>query len=156
MDWTLQKATELGAAGFIPLQSARSVVRISGERETRKVHHWQSVVLSACEQCGRNRVPEVASPMEFHDWLGTLGPDGNGDLVRLLLDPEGAMSMGDLPETRNILMLVGPEGGLAPHEADAARQAGFRSLRLGPRILRTETAPLAAMTVLQARFGDLG
>ena len=158
MDLTLQKATELGVADFVPLASERCVVRLRDERAGRKRLHWQNVVASACEQCGRNRLPAVAEPADIHAWLAALGRDtaaGPAAGTRLLLAPGADAGMAQLPRAERVILLVGPEGGLVPAEIDAALHAGFRAVRLGPRTLRTETAPLAALAALQLLWGDL-
>ena len=153
MDLILQKATELGVSQFVPLTSLRSNVRLSPGTAARKVEHWQSVVASACEQCGRNRVPEVAQPAS----LAAAVQAASG--VKLLLaadDQAEALPavLGRHAERESVTLLVGPEGGLDPEEVRIARLAGFTACRLGPRILRTETAGLAALAALQALAGD--
>ncbi len=155
MDLTLQKATELGVTAIVPLACERSVVRLSAERAVRRLEHWRQILISACEQCGRNQLPQLAPVMDLDDWLASLGPSQD---QRLLLDPlaEVGMAAVRLPPASGVLLLVGPEGGLAGHECAAARRSGFESARLGPRVLRTETAPLAAIAILQALHGDLG
>jgi 16S rRNA (uracil1498-N3)-methyltransferase len=152
MDLTLQKATELGVAQIFPLATKRSVVRLSDERAERRVAHWQHVVAAACEQCGRNRLPEIHPPEPFPDWLSRLPAQEGG--LRLVLSPAAAQGLADLPPPPSVLLLVGPEGGLTPDEVDLALQFGFASVRLGPRILRTETAALAAISAMQALWGD--
>lgn len=150
MDFTIQKAVELGVAEIVPVESRRSVTRLSGERAGKRVAHWQGVAASACEQCGRNRVP-IVSPVEALDsWLGRPA-DG---ALRLMLAPGAEVSLVDLPPATNVQLLIGAEGGLDPQEVIAAQQVGFRAVRLGPRILRTETAGLAAMATMQALWGD--
>jgi len=151
MDFTLQKAVELGIGHIQPLASERSVVRLSGERAEKRVAHWQGVVISACEQSGRNRVPEVASIRPLLDWLGQ--PDGSG--LRLMLSPTAEVGLRDLPQPAgNVTLLVGPEGGLSPAEAETAQRYGFTPVRLGARVLRTETAALAALAAMQTLWGD--
>lgn len=150
MDLVLQKATELGVASIQPVITARSVVRLSSERQERRHAHWQNVVVAACEQCGRNRIPTVAPTMPLADLLGALPVEGD----RLLLSPEGETQLRALPAPDRITLLIGPEGGLAPDERDMAHNVGFTAVRFGPRILRTETAPLAAMAAIQALWGD--
>lgn len=151
MDFTLQKAVELGIGNIQPLASERSVVRLSGERAEKRVAHWQGVVISACEQSGRNRVPEVAPIRSLLDWLGQ--QDGPG--LRLMLSPTAEVGLRDLPKpTGNVTLLVGPEGGLSPAEAEAAQRYGFTPVRLGARVLRTETAALAALAAMQTLWGD--
>ncbi|MDP3482065.1 MAG: 16S rRNA (uracil(1498)-N(3))-methyltransferase [Sulfuricella sp.] len=150
MDFTLQKAVELGIGNIQPLASERSVVRLSGERAEKRVAHWQGVVIAACEQSGRNRVPEVAPIRPLLDWLGQ--QDGG---LRLMLSPVAEVGLRDLPKpTGNITLLIGPEGGLSPAEAEAAQRYGYTPVRLGARVLRTETAALAALAAMQMLWGD--
>jgi 16S rRNA (uracil1498-N3)-methyltransferase len=151
MDFTLQKAVELGIGNIQPLASERSVVRLSGERAEKRVVHWQGVVIAACEQSGRNHVPEVAPIRPMLDWLGE--QDGPG--LRLMLSPVAEVGLRDLSKpTGNVTLLVGPEGGLSPAEAEAAQRYGFTPVRLGARVLRTETAALAALAAMQTLWGD--
>ena len=150
MDFTLQKAVELGIGNIQPLASERSVVRLSGERAEKRVAHWQGVVVAACEQSGRNHVPEVAPIRPLLDWLGQ-----QDEGLRLMLSPVAEVGLRDLPKpTGNITLLVGPEGGLSPAEAEAAQRYGFTPVRLGARVLRTETAALAALAAMQTLWGD--
>jgi 16S rRNA (uracil1498-N3)-methyltransferase len=152
MDWTLQKATELGVRRIQPVLSARSVVRLDGHQGERRLRHWQAVVASACEQCGRSMLPLVEAPLELPRYLET--PRGDG--LRLVLAPDGAGSIGGLAAgLASVELLIGPEGGLDEAEVAAAERAGFDRVRLGPRVLRTETAGIAALAVLQALAGDL-
>lgn len=152
MDYTIQKAVELGAAAIQPLLAERCVVRLSGERAEKKRAHWQGVVVAACEQCGRNVVPEVLPLLAFRDWLQQPGPD---DGLRLLLAPGAATGLHDLSRPAGVItVLAGPEGGLSPTESEDALRAGFTPLRLGPRVLRTETAAVALLAALQALWGD--
>jgi 16S rRNA (uracil1498-N3)-methyltransferase len=151
MDHILQKATELGVTRVIPVQSARSNVRLDAGAAARKQEHWQGVATAACEQCGRNRVPEVGQPMT----LGAALQSTTADLKLLLLPEAGANPL-PTPPPHSIALLVGPEGGFDPQEIDAARQHGFTACRFGPRVLRTETAALAALAALQFAAGDLG
>lgn len=155
MDFVLQKATELGATRIIPIVSERSIVRVSGERAERKLEHWRNVVLAACEQCGRNRPPVIPPMAELLPWLAGL-PASDASGARLLLAPDGVSGAGSLAREPRVTLLVGPEGGLAAHEREAAEHASFKPVRLGPRVLRTETAPLAALAVLQTLWGDFG
>lgn len=151
MDLTLQKATELGIARIQPLESERSVVRLSGERAAKRVAHWQGVVVSACEQCGRNQIPQVEPIRRFYNWLGIAEPSG----LRLMLSPGAAQGLRDLPRPEQpATLLIGPEGGFSEAEITSARHAGFTPIRLGARILRTETAALAALAAMQALWGD--
>ena len=154
MDYTVQKAVELGIAAIHPLAAARSVVRLSGERAEKRVAHWQSVVVSACEQSGRNRVPPVAPVAELAAWLAR-PVAGEAGALRLLLSPAGATRLRDLPRPAAfIVLLAGPEGGFTPEEEAAARHCSFTPVRLGPRVLRTETAAVAALAAMQALWGD--
>jgi len=152
MDLVLQKATELGVAGFVPVASERSEVRLDGERVDKRVAHWRNVVIAACEQSGRARVPSVAIPVALPQALQTLEPAS----TRLLLDPVATLVAGDLDldASRHVVLAIGPEGGWSPRDRSALVGAGFQGLRLGPRILRTETAGIAAIAALQALHGD--
>ena len=154
MDLILQKATELGVAGVVPVHSRRSEVRLDAERAAKRLAHWRSVVIAACEQSGRACVPEVAPPRPLVMALEALPADG----ARLVLDPDGSLALAtlDAAPAGLAVLAVGPEGGWAEEDLAPLRAAGFQGLRLGPRILRTETAGLAAIAALQARFGDLG
>lgn len=150
MDYTVQKAVELGVSHIVPVDSRRSVTRLSGERAARRVAHWQGVAAAACEQCGRNQVPQLAPLEKLENWLARPA-DG---ALRLILAPDAEQALVDLPPVSNVQMLIGAEGGLDPQEIVAARQVGFRAVRMGPRILRTETAGLAALAAMQALWGD--
>jgi 16S rRNA (uracil1498-N3)-methyltransferase len=152
MDLTLQKSVELGVAAIQPLLMRRTVVKLSGEKTEKRLRHWRGVVISACEQCGRNRIPPVDEIQDFMAWLRQQQSDG---VQRYLLDPDAETGLRDLPRpTGRILLLAGPEGGFDPAERKAAVAAGCQRVRLGPRILRTETAALAAIAALQAVWGD--
>ncbi len=151
MDYSLQKATELGVAAIQPLATDRSVVRLAGERADRRVQHWQNVVIAACEQCGRNRVPPVAPVRSLFDYLARV--DCSQPL--LLLDPDATRPLKEVALSTGAVLLVGAEGGFTPAERKAATAGGFQAVNLGPRVLRTETAPLAAIAVLQSLWGDL-
>lgn len=151
MDITLQKATELGVAAIQPLQSERSIVRLDEARMARRQIHWQNVVISACEQCGRNSVPEVLPIQDLAHWLAQEPARG----LRLVLAPEATTGLKSLAPANAATLLVGPEGGLSAEELQMALASGFLGLRLGPRVLRTETAPLAALAALQVMWGDL-
>ncbi len=152
MDYTIQKAVELGISAIQPLMAERCVVRLSGERAAKRVAHWQSVVSASCEQCGRNRVPEVRPLLSLRDWLDTAaGSDG----IRLLLAPEGHVVLRSLQRpSAMVTVLAGPEGGFTATEAADALRCGFQPLRLGPRVLRTETAAVALLAAMQALWGD--
>ena len=151
MDYTVQKAVELGVYAIQPVVTERSVVRLDSERAARRVAHWRSIAVAACEQCGRNRLPEIHPVTSFAAWLGTPRADG----MRLTLAPDAALRLVDMePVAGPVVLLVGPEGGLAPREHADAIAAGFTPARLGPRVLRTETAAVAALAVLQTLWGD--
>lgn len=155
MDFTVQKAVELGVAAVQPLATARSVVKLAAERAARKTEHWRKLAIAASEQCGRNRLVDVAEPLRLGDWLGQLPRDPEADELRLLLCADAETGMRELPDCAcRIVVLAGPEGGLDDEEIDLARRRGFQSIRMGPRILRTETAALAALAAIQLRWGD--
>ena len=150
MDWLVEKAAELGAASIQPLLTARAVVRLAGDRATRRQEHWQGIAVAACEQCGGNRVPRIHAPMELAQWTAPAG------LLRCVL----SLDAGAVPLARHaaagsgpVLLLSGPEGGLTEGEEAAARAAGFLPTTLGPRVLRAETAPLAALVALTLGAG---
>ena len=146
MDTVVEKATELGVAVIQPLVCERSVLRLSAERAQKKVAHWQAVALSACEQSGRTRVPQVAEVRTLTQWLQALP---STDAARWMLSLRAAPAVADMPAlTGQMLCLSGPEGGLSPAEEDAAREAGFAPVSLGPRVLRADTAPLALLAYL--------
>lgn len=153
MDYTLQKAVELGVAEILPVLTERSVVRLDETSAARKQNHWQQLVISACEQSGRVRVPAVRSPLSLDKLLAEYA----SGTMKLLLDPEAHGSLRSLerPVDASVLLLVGSEGGLSDSECDVARRAGFLGVRLGPRILRTETAAVVALSLLQGLWGDL-
>lgn len=153
MDLVVQKATELGVSHLVPVLTERSVVRLTAQQSDRKVNHWRAIAIAACEQCGRNRLPSVAPPVALREFLkGGAGAAG----TRLLLSPEGTATLGKVARPGGaVTVLIGPEGGLTDEEEQAAVAAGFTALRLGPRVLRTETAAIAALTLLQREFGDL-
>lgn len=152
MDLTIQKSVELGVSAIQPLMMRRTIVRLSGDKVEKRRAHWQAVAVSACEQCGRNRVPPVAGIMDFDTWRRNR-EEAPG--LGLLLDPEGETGLGELPRPEGeITLLAGPEGGFDPAERAMALAAGFVGVRLGPRILRTETAALATLAALQALWGD--
>ena len=154
MDFTLQKAVELGVVAIQPLATSRSIVRLDAERAAKRLAHWQGVVVAACEQCGRNRVPKVEPLRAIDAWTRALAREPAG-AVRLLLSPRAPTRLGNLERpSAGVLLLAGPEGGLAPEEEGDAFAAGFSAVRLGPRVLRTETAALAALAALQALWGD--
>jgi 16S rRNA (uracil1498-N3)-methyltransferase len=151
MDGVVEKATELGAAAIVPLVTERSVLRLAGERADKRRAHWQAIAVAACEQCGRNRVPDVGAPQTLDTWLGALGP-GPADHARWLLGWREAIALRDVrADTRRVALLSGPEGGLTDAEEALARRAGFEPVHLGARVLRADTAPLAALAALALR-----
>jgi 16S rRNA (uracil1498-N3)-methyltransferase len=165
MDFIVQKATELGVVRIVPVLSQRSVVRLDESQSVSKQAHWRAVAVSACEQCGRNRVPNVDTPLPLLNYLGALAAHTmEDDALRLVLEPEreqrtehGARSI-DIASSQSASraqIAIGPEGGFAPEELEAFDLSAFSRLGLGPRVLRTETAAIAAIVVLQARFGDM-
>jgi 16S rRNA (uracil1498-N3)-methyltransferase len=152
MDFIVQKATELGVTRIVPVLAERSLVKVDDRQRQRKLEHWRAVAVAACEQCGRNRVPQVAEPCGLGDVLPRLSPDS----TRCLLAADGAQPLASLPRGRgDIVLLIGPEGGLADNERRLAGAHGFNAYRLGPRVLRTETAGMTALATLQATLGDL-
>jgi 16S rRNA (uracil1498-N3)-methyltransferase len=161
MDWLVEKATELGAAAIQPLACERSVLRVSGERAERRLAHWQGVAAAAAEQCGRARLPRIDAMRPFSMWcdaLGTAGagvPPGTGFVLSVAdgAPPFATAVAGALRAGAPLLLLSGPEGGLSPDEEARARDAGLRPVTLGPRVLRAETAPLAALAMLAALHG---
>jgi len=153
MDWILQKATELGVARIVPVVTERTEVKLDDERAERRMLHWQQVIAGACEQCGRTRLPQLESPQRLDRWVAALAGD---PALKLALLPGGDIGLRALPElAHGAVLCVGPEGGLSEKDIAMLRHGGFAGLRLGPRILRTETAGIAALAALQALQGDL-
>jgi len=153
MDFIVQKAVELGVTHIAPLLTERCNVRLDGEREEKRLQHWQAVAISACEQSGRNRLTELSAPATLTDWVTQVKAD-----YKFVLSPhvENRLPEVVLPPHAVIVLLIGPEGGLSDQEVSLARENGFLPLNLGPRVLRTETATIAAIAALQLRFGDFG
>jgi 16S rRNA (uracil1498-N3)-methyltransferase len=152
MDWVLQKATELGVSKITPLFTERTEVRLQGERLVKKMEHWRQITISACEQCQRNVLPELAGVQELDQFLSAATPG-----LKLVLHHRSEQSLKQLATPTAVTLLVGPEGGLSEPEIDrATRQFHYSPLTLGPRVLRTETAPVAALTSVQLLWGDLG
>ncbi|WP_428944090.1 16S rRNA (uracil(1498)-N(3))-methyltransferase [Pantoea sp. FN060301] len=152
MEFTIQKAVELGVNTITPLFSERCGVKLDAERLAKKIQQWQKIVISACEQCGRNAVPEVRAPMTLEAWCAE--PEAG---LKLNLHPRASQSINTLPlPISRVRLLIGPEGGLSADEIGMTARYGFTDILLGPRVLRTETTALTAMTALQVRFGDLG
>lgn len=151
MDFTIQKAVELGVKSIVPLFTERCNVKLDRERSEKRLQHWQSIVVSACEQSGRNFIPTVSEPQQYQPWVN----DATADM-KLVLSPHVKHKLSELNVAHDarIILLIGSEGGLSEREMGAAFAAGFLPLRLGPRVLRTETAGIAALAALQSLFGD--
>jgi len=148
-DWVLQKATELGVTRIMPLFSERTEVRLSGDRRQKRFEQWQKILIGACEQCQRNHLPVLEQAQPLNDYLANCTSD-----CRLVLHHRSEQHIHNMQPPASVSLLVGPEGGLSETEIQLAEQHGFKSLRLGPRVLRTETAPVAALAVLQSLWGD--
>jgi len=152
MDWVVQKATELGVAEIQPVQTQRSVAKLSGERIGKRSEHWRGVIIAACEQCGRNALPQVHAPQDLSHWLALADMQAGSKFILL---PDGATALHAQAKPQGqVTLLIGPEGGFTPDEALMAQQAGFVPVLLGPRVLRTETAAIAGITALQTLWGD--
>jgi len=152
MDWVVQKATELGVWQIAPIFTERSIVQLDERQASRKLQHWRSIAIAACEQSGRNRVPQITQPVGLYELLEKRTSSGTA----LLLSPGAPLRIADMASAgTQITVLIGPEGGLADVEQQAAVKAGFTPVRLGPRVLRTETAAVCALTLLQQKFGDI-
>ena len=151
MDITIQKAVELGVTRIIPIKTTRSVVKLKDDRAEKRLSHWQQVVIAACEQSGRSMVPKVAAPISLADWLFN---HKISEALRITLDPLATKHLKDLKDLRSIELLVGAEGGLTESEIAMSVAHGFVGVQLGGRILRTETAPLAAIAAMQTLWGD--
>ena len=148
MDWAIQKATELGAAEITPIVSERCEVRLKDERADKRMSHWRQVAISACEQCGRSVLPQIHPPLLLADWLKQVDAE-----LKLVLHPV-AEPLQSHAKPGTLAFLIGPEGGLSEVEVQQATGAGFHPARLGPRVLRTETAPVVALAVAQQLWGD--
>lgn len=151
MDLIIQKAVELGVKKITPLFTERSSVKLARERLIKKREHWQAIAIGACEQSGRNFVPEIAPPNEFNGWIRNFSGEG------IILSPKSQNKISNLkiPDSKTLTILVGPEGGLDHEEIELAKENKFISINLGPRILRTETASLAVIAILQSHYGDM-
>lgn len=163
MDYTLQKSVELGVNCIIPLCTERCGVKFDTKRAAKRLQHWQRIIISACEQCGRNCIPKILPIISLPAWLDTLERDSQQQAsaqplaLRLVLHHRATQSLGQLAApTARISLLIGPEGGLSSDEIKIASQFGFQGIQLGPRILRTETAGVTALAALQTHWGDLG
>ncbi|MBT4523012.1 MAG: 16S rRNA (uracil(1498)-N(3))-methyltransferase [Halieaceae bacterium] len=150
MDWIIQKTTELGVNSLAPLFTARTEVKLKNDRAAKKMKHWHQIAISASEQCGRNQIPTIHPPQQLADWLEATTADR-----KLVLHHRTTPVMQTPTRPTSVALLTGPEGGLSEAEISAAEQAGYQSLTLGPRVLRSETAPLAALAILQAQWGDM-
>ncbi len=150
MDFTLQKSVELGVRAICPIISERCVVRLSGERADKRVQRWQDIVIAACEQSGRSIVPTVLPVVSFSDYLRQMPPE-----LHLMMSLRRATTLRDIaPAPQTLRLMIGPEGGWTPAEEQAAQAAGVHAITLGKRVLRTETASLAAMAAMQVLWGD--
>lgn len=150
MDWVLQKATELGVSEISPLFTSRTEVKLSGPRLEKKHKHWQQIIISACEQCGRSRLPALNPVQKIDDFLSQAVAG-----LKLVMHHRDSAGLGDYKLADNsAMLLIGPEGGLSEQEIERARQQEFKGLTMGPRVLRTETAPIVALSLLQQRWGD--
>ena len=149
MDWAIQKAVELGVTEITPLFTERCEVKLQGERADKRQSHWQQIAISACEQCGRSVVPVIHPPASLHDWMADLQAE-----VKLVLHHRTDQDLGSLSAPASAALLIGPEGGLSASEIEQAERAGFHAACFGPRVLRTETAPIVALTLLQQLWGD--
>jgi 16S rRNA (uracil1498-N3)-methyltransferase len=175
MDWTIEKAVELGVTTLVPLQSQKGIVRLTAERAAKRLEHWQRLILAAAAQSGRKRVPKLEGVIDLGSWLASgsrargiegdgvlrlvLAPDAPGSLNAVLAaheDEAGSRSSGRPTKLAGVCLLCGPESGFSPAEYQRACDTGWQPAALGPRVLRTETAGLAALAVVQARWGDLG
>ena len=152
MDYTVQKSVELGVTEIVPLFSERCGVQLKGERLEKKRQHWQSVSVSACEQSGRNRIPTIEREMTLAAWIENVEAD-----IKLVLDPSESTTLNQLqPPQNSVALLLGPEGGMTEEEVAHAKRHGFLRIRLGPRVLRTDTASLATLSAIQLAWGDFG
>lgn len=149
-EWVLQKATELGVTRIVPLVTERTEVKVSGDRLDKMRDRWQQIVISACEQCQRNRLPVLSDPIALADWLASVDSD-----YRFVLHHRDTQSLPSEARPDSVSLLIGPEGGLSDSEIETAKTSGFSALTLGPRVLRTETAPIAALALVQYMWGDL-
>ena len=153
MDWVVQKATELGVTEIQPVQTQRSVAKLANERAEKRVDHWRSVIIAACEQCGRNVLPVIHPPQGLPDWLG-MTRNRPGQKFMLLPQAASKLSSAHPVPKETFTLLIGPEGGFTAAEEELAQLAGFVAVRLGGRVLRTETAAVASIAALQALWGD--
>ncbi|QEY17449.1 16S rRNA (uracil(1498)-N(3))-methyltransferase [Cellvibrio sp. KY-GH-1] len=148
-EWVLQKATELGVTKITPLVTERTEVKVGGERQEKLIDRWQHIIISACEQCQRNLLPELSAPVQISDWLNTVDSD-----LRFVLHHRDSKTLPAEQTPQSVSLLIGPEGGLSESEIAHAQAKNFNALTLGPRVLRTETAPVAAISLVQYLWGD--
>ncbi|MBT3144619.1 16S rRNA (uracil(1498)-N(3))-methyltransferase [Neptunomonas phycophila] len=151
MDYAVQKATETGMTSMTPLITERCEVKLNNERQDKRIRHWQQVAVSACEQSLRNELPTINAIQTLDDWLANVEAD-----LKLVLHHHTEQPLGNYPRPDSVALLIGPEGGLTEDEVSAALAAGFKPVAIGPRVMRTETAPVAAQAILQYLWGDLG
>lgn len=149
MDFTIQKSVELGVSEITPIWAERCEVKLKGDRIQKKVDHWQSIAVSACEQCGRNQVPKINTPVRLEEWVKQRTED-----TRITLHHRASAKLREFPAPDQAALLIGPEGGLTEQEIELSEQHEFKSIAMGPRVLRTETASLAALTLMQYEWGD--
>jgi len=149
MDYAIQKATEIGVNAITPLSSERCEVKLDLQRLKKRLHHWQQIAISACEQSGRSDVPTIYQPVLLSQWLEQVEAQ-----QKLVLHPHNTVRLTELATPNSCALLIGPEGGLTDAEVNAAQTQGFQAMLLGPRILRTETAPVASLSLLQHLWGD--
>lgn len=154
MDWVVEKAVELGAAAIAPIAAARSVLKLDAARAAKRLAHWQAIAQTACEQCGRNRIPQIAPVASFDAWLETARSAPGLKLMLSPVHPQAFTALSPPAPGTPIMLLIGPEAGLSDAEETAAQAAGFTPILLGPRVMRTETAALAALAAIHARWGD--
>lgn len=151
MDYAIQKATEVGVTEITPLFSERCEVKLNKERQEKRLRHWQQVAISACEQCGRNRVPVIHPPVSVDEWMVQQSSE-----LKFVLHHRTERRLDGYNQPASVSLLIGPEGGLTAEEIAHAEEQAFNALALGPRVLRTETAPVSAITLLQYLWGDVG
>lgn len=151
MDYAVQKSTEMGVHQITPLFSERCEVKLPEERQAKRINHWQQIAISACEQSGRVNPPLIAKPENLKSWLAQQDAE-----LKLVLHHHSEMPLQEMKPPSSVALLIGPEGGLTEDEVELAQEFGFKPLTLGPRVMRTETAPVAALTLLNYLWGDLG
>lgn len=152
MDWVIQKSTELGVTEIQPLDTERSVARLTAERAAKRIEHWQQVAIAACEQCGRNLLPQIYAPLDIMVWLQQMQQVSNAKFILL---PHGVVSWHSQTRPQGkIVLLIGAEGGFTHAESEAALHCGFTPIRMGARVMRTETAAIAGLSALQTLWGD--